>query len=66
MRKINVELNVAKLATKKIQLSQIENRMYELSLKYEALNKSVVSKQAEIAEIEDCINKAQSTPAVPE
>jgi hypothetical protein len=64
MRKFNVELNVSKLNTKKIQLSQIEARLNTAQLQLETLKAQYNTKLVEVNELEQCIKLAQTTPSV--
>jgi len=66
MRKFNVELNVAKLATKKVQLSQIETRYLAAQVKLEELRSQYEAKCLEVNELETAIKTAQFTPTVPQ
>jgi hypothetical protein len=64
MRKFNVELNVSKLNTKKIQLSQIEARLDAARNQVTALVSQFETKSLEVNELEQCIKLAQATPPV--
>jgi len=66
MRKFNIELNVSKLNTKKVQLSQIETRLTEVKIRLELVQSQYEAKFAEVSDLEACITVAQSTPAVPQ
>lgn len=64
MRKFNIELNTAKLATKKVQLSQIEARLNEAKAKLELAQSQFDTKFLEVSDLETAIKVAQSTPTV--
>jgi hypothetical protein len=64
MRKFNVELNVSKLNTLKVQLSQIENRMIELNEKYKLVQSQFEAKALQVSELETAIKLVQTTPSV--
>jgi len=64
MRKFNVELNVSKLATKKVQLSQIETRYLAAQAETERLRSQFEAKALEVRDLENSIKLAQSTPSV--
>jgi chromosome segregation ATPase len=64
MRKFNVELNVSKLNTLKVQLSQIETRMLELNEKYKSVQSQFEAKALQVSELETAIKLAQTTPSV--
>jgi len=66
MRKFNIELNVSKLNTKKVQLSQIETRLAEAKERLQLVQSQYESKFAEVSELETAIKVAQSTPTVPQ
>jgi peptidoglycan hydrolase CwlO-like protein len=64
MRKFNVELNVSKLNTCKVQLAQIETRLAALQSQLETVKLFQASKQSQIDALEANIKLAQSTPSV--
>jgi len=64
MRKINVELNLAKLATKQVQLAQVKARLDEQLLRYETTKAQFEAKSLEVTKLETAINLIQSTPSV--
>ena len=64
MRKLNVELNVSKLNTLKVQLSQIETRMLELNERYNLVQSQFETKALQVSELETAIQLAQTTPSV--
>ena len=66
MRKLNVELNVSKLNTLKVQLSNIENRLIELSERYKTVQSQFEAKALQVSQLEASIKLAQSTPTVSE
>jgi hypothetical protein len=64
MRKFNIELNVSKLNTKKVQLSQIEARYKASQVETERLQSQFETKALEVSQLETAIKLAQSTPSV--
>ena len=64
MRKFNVELNVSKLNTKKVQLAQIDTRVAALELQLETVKLMRSAKFEEVSQLETAIKLAQSTPSV--
>lgn len=64
MRTINVELNFAKLAQKKVQLAQYENRIVNLKAELVEVTEKRDKKQAEIQALQTAIEVAQNTSAV--
>ena len=51
MKRFNLELNVSKLETKKLQLKAIESQYNELAQKLQAVEDRLKAKQAECAEL---------------
>jgi hypothetical protein len=64
MRKFNVELNVSKLNTKKVQLAQIETRYLAAQNETERLRLQFETKAKEVYDLETAIKLAQATPPV--
>lgn len=64
MRTINVALNETKLATKKLQLTQIENQLNTLKAKLEEVSERYNSKKSEISQIETALATAQTVAPV--
>ena len=64
MRKFNVELNVSKLNTFKVQLAQIDTRIAALQSQLETVKLLQNAKAQQVSQLETAIKLAQSTPSV--
>ena len=64
MRKFNVELNVSKLNTFKVQLAQIDTRIAALQSQLETVKLLQNAKALQVSQLETAIKLAQSTPSV--
>ena len=64
MRKFNIELNVSKLNTKKVQLSQIEARLFAATEHLKTVQSQFDTKATEVSQLEAAIKLAQNTPSM--
>lgn len=60
MRKINLELNAAKLATKKLQLAQVEAQLNNIKAKLTEVQSRFEAKQIEVQELSQVLTEAVS------
>ena len=64
MRKFDVELNLSKLATKRVQLAHIETRLFEAKLRLETIQRQFNAKELEVTQLDTAIKLAQTPPSV--